>query len=383
MSALPLNTVLHALRTEYLKVMPPGAQTLVSAGCSGRWYFDWVDQNYGAVTKHIGVEAYSPKPADLPANAVWLPEPIDAMTSVADGTADLVFAGQTVEHLWPAQLAGFLLEARRVLRPDGWLVMDSPNRLITQMTSWHQPQHTAELRVDEIVALTQMAGFTVERVKGLWLCYDRDRHALLPLEPAFDVLDATQEPRAVGAIERPADSFIWWLEARPNDTPPAARAELTARLQAIYETAFEAAISRWEHLIGKVSGYGRNRIVSAGPNERGYLLYGPYVPLLAGKHSAHFYVGLTEPMKRNENHAVLVEVTCEQGQRILAQRWISSNALRAGALTRFDLEFTVKDTIFGVEFRVLTEGRAPVAVRAPVDYLDHQLWAASRLTPSP
>ena len=40
--------------------------------------------------------------------------------------------GQTVEHVWPEELAGFLSEANRVLGPQGWIVLDSPNRRITQ-----------------------------------------------------------------------------------------------------------------------------------------------------------------------------------------------------------------------------------------------------------
>lgn len=377
------NGVVHALRTTYLERMPAGAQVLVSAGCSGRWYFDWINDHYGRVSRHYGVEAYSPQPAELPDNAVWLPETLDAMGSIPDGSADLVFAGQTVEHLWPAQLAGFLLEARRVLRPGGWLVMDSPNRLITQMTRWYQPQHTAELRVDEISRLTTLAGFDVERIKGLWLCYDRDRHALHGFEPTdYTTLDLTHERRALDALDRPEDSFIWWLEASPSTRPPRPKAELEAEIRAIYQEAFDAATIRWWNAIGRVTGHGRNRLVSAGAGEAGYLLYGPYVPLQPGTYRVSFFVGLSEPGGLGARSAVLIDVTCDQGTRTLASRQLATWRLPHGRLRRFDLTFSSKETLFGVEFRVFAHGHAAVVVRAPVDVVDQSQWVAVGMAPT-
>ena len=40
-----------------------------------------------------------------------------------------------------------------MLRPNGCIVLDSPNRLMTTGLGWYQPQHTAELTADEIVKL--------------------------------------------------------------------------------------------------------------------------------------------------------------------------------------------------------------------------------------
>ncbi len=384
MPKLDFNAIIHALRTDYLKAMPAGAQVLVSAGCSGRWYFDWVTEQYGPVAKHYGVEAYSPQPQDLPANAIWLKEEIDSMRSIPDGSADLVFAGQTIEHLWPSQFAGFLLEARRVLQPGGTLVMDSPNRLVTHMTGWYQPQHTAELRVDEIVKVTKMAGFKVDAVKGMWLCYDREKHLAYPFEPEnYDTFDFETDPRVSAAVDRPQDSFIWWLEASADDTPSQPKAAIEAVLQSIYDQAFDAALNRWWHSVGTASGQGRNRLVKVATGEIGYPVFGPYIPLRPGTHSAHFHIGLTQPPKRPERQALLIDVSAEMGTRTIAQRWLSSWDLKLRKLTRFDLTFESSETLFGVEFRVLTHGKVAVAVRAPVDYLDHGQWRAMGLAPNP
>src|SRR5690242_14554522 len=169
--------MLHELRTRELRKMPPGAETFLSGGASGSWYFDWVRDNYpGKLRKHIGVEAYLPRPETLPPEVEWIADYLGNMHHVPTGAVDLVFAGETVEHVWPDDLANFLCESHRVLRPGGWLVLDSPNRRVTQPLKWYYGQHTAELTVDEAVEIARLAGFGEARVRGLWLCYHREAH---------------------------------------------------------------------------------------------------------------------------------------------------------------------------------------------------------------
>ncbi len=62
---LDVNLLLHQSRAAMLRHMPAGARTLLSAGCAGTWYFGWVEQCYGRVSQHIGIEFYSPRPTDL------------------------------------------------------------------------------------------------------------------------------------------------------------------------------------------------------------------------------------------------------------------------------------------------------------------------------
>ena len=84
--------------------MPSGADTILSAGANGIWYFDWFDQEYGPVKHHIGVEAYMPRPDGLPDSVEWVDADLagpNGVASVASGSVDLVFSGQNIEHLWP------------------------------------------------------------------------------------------------------------------------------------------------------------------------------------------------------------------------------------------------------------------------------------------
>jgi len=96
-----------------LQRLPAGARTVLHGGASGSWYFHWFDDNYpGSVERHIGVEAFGPRPDDLPVNVEWLAPTFGDMGPVADGSVDMVVGGQVIEHLWPQDVAGLLLESR-------------------------------------------------------------------------------------------------------------------------------------------------------------------------------------------------------------------------------------------------------------------------------
>ncbi|MCI7568409.1 MAG: class I SAM-dependent methyltransferase [Desulfovibrio sp.] len=49
------------------------------------------------------------------------------MSAVADESVDAVYSSHTLEHLLPQEAPAALKEVRRVLRPDGALVLTCPN----------------------------------------------------------------------------------------------------------------------------------------------------------------------------------------------------------------------------------------------------------------
>lgn len=259
--------------------MPPGAKTLLSAGCSGAWYFDWVEKAYGPVARHVGIELYSPMPADLPPYVEWLPNSVSSMTGVTTGSVDLVFSGQNVEHLPPTDLLGFLLESNRVLGIGKHLVIDSPNRSVTLAAGYIQPEHTLELTVPEICTMVELAGFRVTAVKGVWLC---DRAA-----PSVEVIsipgDAVElERRKREATDRPLESFIWWLEA--EKIGPANVDGLRKFIDVVFEVGLPAFLDRrYQKQIGRMVGY-PDPAIDVTSGENGYVVYGPYIPLVAGQY---------------------------------------------------------------------------------------------------
>lgn len=166
--------MLHQLRTMELQALePPVSGDMVSVGCNGLQYFDWIETNLGHINTHIGLEYYLARPAALPANVKWVANTAGDMRDVVSRSVGLVFAGQTVEHLWWEELAGFFLEAARVVIEGGRLVYDSPNREISNLLCWNHPEHTVELTPDDGRHLAYLAGFDVTKVVGHWLCLDR------------------------------------------------------------------------------------------------------------------------------------------------------------------------------------------------------------------
>lgn len=229
----------HELRTIALEAAPKGAATVLSVGASGRWYFDWFEACVGPADLHIGVEAHEPRPDDLPPGVRWEATTADRLEGIEASSVGLVFAGQTTEHLWARELHGFLLGAHRVLADEGWLVLDSPNRLVTEQLLWSHGGHTVELSPAEIGELLDLAGFDVAVLKGLWRCRFDDR--VLPLEEGLDD-PALLLRRALPS--EPDDAFIWWVEARRSPVRPPDRERLRARIDDLYESHWPTRVSR-------------------------------------------------------------------------------------------------------------------------------------------
>lgn len=234
------HNLLHELRTLELERVPYVGPRVLSVGASGTWYFDWFERSYGAVEHHIGIEAFEPKPADLQLNVRWVPAPADRFDGVEEGAVDLVFAGQTSEHLWANELAGFLLESHRALRTGGLLALDSPNRLVTEHLLWSHGGHTIELSADEMSELLRLAGFDPLPARGAWLCRVDD--AWLALEEHLDDPALLARRIALGS-DRTDDAFIWWINAHRAERAPDAD-RLRAEIQALFERHWPARMCR-------------------------------------------------------------------------------------------------------------------------------------------
>lgn len=250
------NHLLHELRTIELRSLPVDGGVLLSAGCAGLWYFDWIRDNVPNVGHHVGVELYEDRPLGLPADVTWWSRSASDMPDVVDGSIDVVFSGQNFEHLSARDMAGFLLESNRVLRPGGTLAVDSPNRLAVEALDWTHPEHTIEMTVPEAETLFTAAGFRVARRRGLWNCRDRRTREWQVLAP---------EPGDVAAIlERSLggrgidDDFVWWIEAERVADPDETR--VRAEVAALFDRHWHARVNRGVHCVGERTGDGGWRL---------------------------------------------------------------------------------------------------------------------------
>lgn len=90
-----------------------------------------------------------------------------------DGSFDVVYSGQTFEHVPPDIGREVLAEAFRVLAPGGVLYLDTPNGVICRMQMEGQeeqftnPDHDVEYDHHEIVPMIEDAGFDITESWGL------------------------------------------------------------------------------------------------------------------------------------------------------------------------------------------------------------------------
>lgn len=89
-----------------------------------------------------------------------------------DSSFDLVYSGQSFEHVTPEEGKQVLAGVMRVLRPGGWLALDTPNGPVcrVQQEAMINPDHEIEYSHEEMTELLLAAGFEISEAKGIsWM----------------------------------------------------------------------------------------------------------------------------------------------------------------------------------------------------------------------
>ncbi len=91
------------------------------------------------------------------------------LSSYPDDSFDLVYSGQSIEHVPVSDADKVLAEVARVLRPGGHLGLDTPNARVCrlQQDEYIDPDHDYEYSQAEMVEKLQGAGFEILEAKGL------------------------------------------------------------------------------------------------------------------------------------------------------------------------------------------------------------------------
>lgn len=358
--ALDMNLTLHQARGARLRALPQGAQVFLSAGCSGRWFFEWIEACYGDIPRHVGVEYYMPKPADLPPNVEWIENTCSDMSLVQDGICDIVFSGQNLEHLWPDEVVGFMMEAARVTKPGGLLVMDSPNRGVTEaLKTWSHPEHTVEMTVAEAVDLVRLAGFEVAATWGIWLCRDPRTGRVLPHPYQPD--DAWSVPeRLIVGIDNPEHSFIWWIEAKRTGQTPDATG-LRAYVDSVFRKGWPERVTRMLTGAGKTVLQDGVEWVQHPAGVAGPVIYGPYMPLPGGRYRCRFHL-------QNPQDSAPTLIRCDVFYDQAAEPLVARDVQLAPGCSTVEIEFELPVLTFGIQFRCFSIGQGAVLCRRVVDF---------------
>jgi SAM-dependent methyltransferase len=88
---------------------------------------------------------------------------------ISDASFDLVYSGQSIEHVTESDADKVLAEVRRVLRPGGSLALDTPNGPVCRLhqDEFIDPDHEIEYSHAELSAKLEGAGFRITRQHGL------------------------------------------------------------------------------------------------------------------------------------------------------------------------------------------------------------------------
>jgi SAM-dependent methyltransferase len=85
------------------------------------------------------------------------------LSAYEDESFDLVYSGQTIEHVTEDECDRTLAEVFRVLEPGGWLAVDTPNDTVCRL---HRPDyinddHKVEYTHEQFTAKLEKAGFDI------------------------------------------------------------------------------------------------------------------------------------------------------------------------------------------------------------------------------
>jgi predicted SAM-dependent methyltransferase len=94
------------------------------------------------------------------------------LSAFADDSVDLVYSGQSIEHVTRDDATKVCREAYRILKPGGWFCLDTPNRALTRLQfrrRFINPDHKHEYTHAELSGLLEQSGFSIRDAKGLVL----------------------------------------------------------------------------------------------------------------------------------------------------------------------------------------------------------------------
>jgi SAM-dependent methyltransferase len=114
-----------------------------------------------------------------------------------DGSFDLVYSGQSIEHVTEAEGDTVVAEVHRVLAPGGWFCLDTPNGPVWRLRSAElmNDDHKVEYAAGELAAKLAAGGFDVTETKGLNLM----RRGVAA--GVFDEAEASANPGVFAAAE--------------------------------------------------------------------------------------------------------------------------------------------------------------------------------------
>lgn len=132
------------------------------------------------------------------------------LSAIPSGSVDLVFSGESIEHVTREDCERVLAETRRVLKPTGRFCFDTPNRAVTRAQVgddlFINPDHKHEYTHAEMRGLLLRHGFEVEEQKGITWCPSA-------AEGRFDLGEMTAH---IGMYDDIENCYLLYYRCRPR-----------------------------------------------------------------------------------------------------------------------------------------------------------------------
>jgi len=129
------------------------------------------------------------------------PLPIDS------ASVDLVWSGQSIEHIteWEADIV--FQEVYRILKPGGYFCLDTPNAALTRLQSPNaliHPEHKKEYYVQELIVKLKQHGFEIVETKGICPMPESLRNGL------FNYMEIINN---ITLSDNPEEGYLFYIRA--------------------------------------------------------------------------------------------------------------------------------------------------------------------------
>jgi SAM-dependent methyltransferase len=181
-----LGTSIHESRSRFVKGLPPARRIVdIGGSCQGSRKGAMVELGYPYDFELLTIvdlpdrerhELYrsegGPEVERVPTErgpVEYLYQSMTTLRPVADSSVDLVYSGQSIEHVSRADAATVYSEVLRVLKPGAVFALDTPNARVTrlQQDELIDPDHEHEYTHRELSGDLAAAGFEVVAACGL------------------------------------------------------------------------------------------------------------------------------------------------------------------------------------------------------------------------
>jgi SAM-dependent methyltransferase len=155
----------------------PTTASVLDFGCGNGEFLNAVQ-----ATRRIGVDLRASRASSLDEGVEFIHSVDFRMHGIETNSIDVVFCSNLLEHIPDrAAVTDFLLEVRRVLRPDGRLLVLGPNIRYTGPAYWDFFDHVLPFTHHTLVEALATAGFEPELLVPRFLPYTTAGGRRIPL----------------------------------------------------------------------------------------------------------------------------------------------------------------------------------------------------------